>query len=153
MKEETGINKVGLAGALSVLSIGIVFLIYALQYPYASELGPGPGMMPLWLSGILIVLALAYLYSVVKGKDSAEEWPEKKAQLEMAAILGNMAMFVILLPIVGFNLAATLFLFLFLRRSYRWIKSLAISLGVSIFLFLLFTEGFASPLPVNMFGF
>lgn len=153
MEERTGINKVGLAGALCVLGIGLVFFIYSLQYPYESELGPGPGMMPLWLSGILIVLALAYLYSVVKGKDSAEDWPEKKTQIEMALILGNMALFVILLPVIGFNLAATLFLFVFLRRSYRWVKSLAISLGFSIFLFLLFTEGFASPLPVNAFGF
>jgi hypothetical protein len=153
MEERTGINKVGLAGALCVLGIGLVFFIYSLQYPYESELGPGPGMMPLWLSGILIVLALAYLYSVVKGKDTAEDWPEKKAQLEMGLILGNMALFVILLPVIGFNLAATLFLFVFLRRSYHWVKSLAISLGASIFLFLLFTEGFASPLPVNAFGF
>ena len=153
MEERTGINRVGLAGALCVLGIGLVFFIYSLQYPYESELGPGPGMMPLWLSGILIVLALAYLYAVVKGKDTAEDWPEKKAQIEMALILGNMALFVILLPVIGFNLAATLFLFVFLRRSYHWVKSLAISLGVSIFLFLLFTEGFASPLPVNAFGF
>lgn len=32
-------------------------------------------MMPLWLSGLLIVLALAYLTAVFKGKDSAEKWP------------------------------------------------------------------------------
>ena len=46
-----------------------------------------------------------------------------------------------------------LFLFAFLRRNYRWYKSLAISCGTSILLFLLFTKGFATPLPVNMFGF
>lgn len=153
MEEKLGINKVGLSGALSVLAIGLVFFVYSLQYPYESDLGPGAGMLPLWLSGLLILLALAYLYAVIKGKDSAEDWPEWKAQIEMAFILGNMALFVILLPLIGFNLAAALFLFLFLRRSYRWDKSLAISAGVSVFLFLLFTEGFASPLPVNMFGF
>lgn len=153
MQNRPGINTVGLSGAISVLVVGLVFFIYSLQYPYESELGPGPGMMPVWLSGILIILGFAYLYSVLKGKDSAEKWPEKKARMEMGLILGNMALFVALLPLIGFNLSGTIFLFVFLRRAYPWYKSLAISAGASIFLFLLFTEGFASPLPVNMFGF
>ena len=146
-------NKVGLGGAVFVLAIGVIFFGYSLQYPYESELGPGSGMMPLWLSGLLIVLSLAYLAAVFKGKDSSEKWPERKAQLEMLFILGNMALFVLLLPVIGFNLGCILFLFAFLRRNYRWYKSLAIAAGTSVFLFLLFTKGFATPLPVNMFGF
>lgn len=147
------VNRVGLSGALFVLAIGAVFFGYSLQYPYESELGPGSGMLPLWLSGILIVLSLAYLAAVLKGKDSSEKWPERKSQLEMLFILGSMALFVLLLPVIGFNLSCILFLFAFLRRNYSWYKSLGISAFTSILLFLLFTEGFATPLPVNMFGF
>lgn len=146
-------NKVGFSGGVSVLAIGIIFFAYSLQYPYESELGPGPGMLPLWLSGILIVLALAYLYSVIIGKDSAEDWPDKKSQIEMGLILGNMSLFVLLTPVIGFVLSSILFLFIFFRRNYSWFKSLLISAGTSVLLFLLFTEGFATPLPVNMFGF
>jgi putative tricarboxylic transport membrane protein len=146
-------NKVGFSGGVSVLTIGIIFFVYALQYPYESELGPGPGMLPLWLSGILIVLSLAYLYSVILGKDSAEDWPDNKSQIEMGLILGNMSLFVLLTPVIGFVLSSILFLFIFFRRNYHWFKSLMISAGASVFLFLLFTKGFASPLPVNMFGF
>lgn len=146
-------NKVGFSGGVSVLAIGIIFFAYSLQYPYESELGPGPGMLPLWLSGILIVLALAYLYSVIIGKDSSEDWPDKKSQIEMGLILGNMSLFVLLTPVIGFVLSSILFLFIFFRRNYSWFKSLLISAGTSVLLFLLFTEGFATPLPVNMFGF
>lgn len=147
------VNRVGLSGALFVLAIGVIFFGYSLQYPYESELGPGSGMMPLWLSGLLIILSLAYLAAVFKGKDSSEKWPEWKSQLEMLFILGSMSLFVLLLPVIGFNLSCILFLFAFLRRNYSWYKSLAISAFASVFLFLLFTEGFATPLPVNMFGF
>lgn len=147
------VNRVGLGGALFALSIGVIFFGYSLQYPYESELGPGSGMMPLWLSGLLIILSLAYLAAVLKGKDSSEKWPERKSELEMLFILGSMSCFVLLLPVIGFNLSSILFLFAFLRRNYRWYKSLAISCGTSILLFLLFTKGFATPLPVNMFGF
>jgi len=147
------VNRVGLSGALFALTIGVIFFAYSLQYPYESELGPGSGMMPLWLSGLLIVLALAYLAAVFKGKDSAEKWPERKSQLEMLFILGCMSLFVLLLPVIGFNLSCILFLFAFLRRNYSWTKSLGISAFTSILLFLLFTKGFGTPLPVNMFGF
>ena len=54
---------------------------------------------------------------------------------------------------IGFNLSSILFLFAFLRRNYGWLKSLVISSVASTVLFLLFTQGFATPLPVNMFGF
>jgi len=147
------VNRVGLSGALFALTVGVIFFGYSLQYPYESELGPGSGMLPLWLSGILIVLSLAYLAAVFKGKDSSEKWPERKSQLEMLFILGCMSLFVLLLPVIGFNLSCILFLFAFLRRNYSWYKSLGISAFTSILLFLLFTKGFGTPLPVNMFGF
>ena len=147
------VNRVGLSGALFALTIVVIFFGYSLQYPYESELGPGSGMMPLWLSGLLIVLSLAYLVAVLKGKDSAEKWPERKSELEMLFILGSMSCFVLLLPVIGFNLSSILFLFAFLRRNYGWLKSLVISSVASTVLFLLFTQGFATPLPVNMFGF
>lgn len=146
-------NKVGLSGGVFVLAVGLIFFGYSMQYPYESELGPGPGMLPLWLSGILIVLAVAYIVAVLKGKDSAENWPERKAQREMFFIVGSMSLYVLLLPLLGFNLSSILFLFVFFRRNYSWYKSLAIASTASLSLFFLFTEGFATPMPVNMLGF
>ena len=58
------VNRVGLSGALFALTIGVIFFGYSLQYPYESELGPGSGMMPLWLSGLLIVLSGSFEFRV-----------------------------------------------------------------------------------------
>lgn len=146
-------NKLGLSGGISVLIVSIIFFGYSLQYPYASDLGPGPGFWPIWLSGLLIPLSLSYIYSAYKGKDSAEKAPDKKAQKEIFFILTSMGLYVFLLPIIGFNVSSILFLFVFLRKGYNWYTSLGISVVASVFLFLLFTEGFATPLPVNMWGF
>lgn len=146
-------NKVGLSGGIFVLVFSLIFFFYSLEYPYTSELGPGPGMLPVWLAGILVILAIMYLYSVFKGKDSADTAPDKAAQKEMAFILGSMSLYVFLLPILGFNLSSILFLFVFLRKGYNWYISLGISVFTSVFLYLLFTEGFATPMPVNIFGF
>lgn len=150
---EKTVNKVGLSGAISSLLVALGFFFYSLQYPYHSELGPGPGMLPLWLSGILILLSLTYLHSVWKGTDSSEEMPDKKAQREMLFILTSMGLFVLLLPVLGFNIAGSLFLFMFLRRAYTWYTSLAISVGATVFLYLMFTVGFGTPMPHNVLGF
>ena len=146
-------NIVGLSGGFFVLIVSIVFFYSSLELPYSSDLGPGAGFWPLWLSGLLIPLSLSYLYSVYKGKDSAEKAPDKKAQKEMVHILGSMGLYVALLPIIGFNLSSILFLFVFLRKGYSWYMSLGISIVTSVLLFFLFTEGFATPLPVNIWGF
>lgn len=71
----------------------------------------------------------------------------------MLFILGCMSLFVLLLPVIGFNLACILFLFAFLRRNYETDQGLGISAFYVDLLFLLFTKGFGTPLPVNMFGF
>ena len=146
-------NKVGLSGAIFAIIVSLVFLYSSLDLPYSSEIGPGPGFWPLWLSGLLVPLSLAYFYSVLKGKDSAEKAPDKKAKMDMVFILGSMGLYVLLLPYLGFNLASVLFLFVFLRQGYSWYKSLGISVLVAVSLFFLFTEGFATPLPVNIWGF
>ncbi|HWR38529.1 MAG TPA: tripartite tricarboxylate transporter TctB family protein [Patescibacteria group bacterium] len=147
------VNKVGLSGAIFVLIVSSVFVYSSLDLPYASEIGPGPGFWPMWLSGLLIPLSLAYLYSAAKGTDAAEKAPDKKAGMDMIFILGSMSLYVILLPFLGFNLSSIFFLFAFLRKGYSWHKSLGISVAVAVSLFFLFTEGFTTPLPVNTWGF
>lgn len=148
-----GKRMMGVSGGIFVLIISIVFFIYSAEFPFTSELGPGPGFFPRWISGLLIPLSLIYLYSTYRGKDTAAEAPSKAAQKDMAFILVSMGAFVALLPYVGFNITSSLFLFVLLRKGYNWYNSLGIAVAASIILFLLFTEGFATPLPVNAWGF
>ncbi|NTZ16537.1 hypothetical protein EXW96_02790 [Paenibacillus sp. JMULE4] len=53
--------------------IGIVILLFAslilwqsLSLDYYSELGPGPGLLPLWLSAVLMVLSLLFMMKSLK---------------------------------------------------------------------------------------
>lgn len=146
-------NNMGLGGAISVFIVAVIFFCYSLQYPYSSDFGPGPGFWPIWLSGLLGLLSLAYIYSVYQGKDDAEKVPDKKAGKEILFILFCMSLYVMLLPVLGFNISSALFLFVFLRKGYNLATSLGISAGAAVFLYVLFTECFATPLPTNMWGF
>lgn len=77
-----------------------------------------------------------------------------EVELEMLFILGSMSCFVLLLPVIGFNLSSILFLY-----SLSCAETMAGSRAWSFPPWLrrscssLFAQGFATPLPVNMFGF
>lgn len=146
-------SNLGIWGGLSVLFFAIIFFVYSLEYPYSDELGPGPGFLPVWLSGLLIILSLIYIYEAYRGKDSAESMPAREAQKTMAFILMTMILYVVFLPLIGFNLTSTMFLFALLYKAYNWYTSLAISIVTSTFLFLLFAKFLDVQLPVNALGF
>ncbi|MED3661849.1 tripartite tricarboxylate transporter TctB family protein [Ureibacillus terrenus] len=63
--------KTGIIAGVAVLTLGIVSLIISFDYGYYSEIGPGPGFFPVWISGILIVLAILYIIENLRGKMSA----------------------------------------------------------------------------------
>jgi len=143
----------GIWGAAGILVFGIVFFVYSLQFPYTSEIGPGPGLFPLWLSGMLILLGLLYLRNVLKGNDTSEKMPDRKGLRKVLFTIGSMIVYVALLPHLGFTTASTAFLFVLLLKSYRWYVNLAISIGTSAFLYALFALFLGVQLPLNLLGF
>ena len=143
----------GLWGGIAVLTTGLVFFFYSRSYPYVSEYGPGPGMFPRWISGILILLSGFYIFASLKGNDSSDKMPDRKGLLNVLFLIMCMAMFVLLLPVLGFNLCASATLFALLFRAYRWFVNLAISIGSSVSLYAIFSIGLGVRLPVNALGF
>ncbi len=147
-------NRTSIISALCVMAVSIVFFVYSLMYPYRGEdIGPGPGFLPFWLSLILFVLSLSYLYVAVKGEDSVEAMPDRQGKKNIIGILLYMIAFLAVLPWVGFNVASSVFLFVLFIKSYKWHISLLTAVGTSIILFVLFNNFLQVNLPVNMFGF
>ena len=146
-------NKAGLVGGFFTMLVSVVFFAYSLIYPYTSELGPGPGFLPRWLSAILFVLSVAYLCVAFKGEDSAEPMPDRQEWKNILFILLCMILFVALLPLLGFIVTGTAFLYALLIGSYRWQIALPTAVGTSVFLFVLFSVLLKVNLPVNAFGF
>jgi putative tricarboxylic transport membrane protein len=143
----------GVWAGLVVLALALVFFVTSLPYDYTSEYGPGPALFPRWISGLLIVLAALYIGASWKAGHAPHEMPGAKEARNILFIVISMALFVLLLPILGFNACGTLFLFALLFRSYKWYASLAISAGVTAGLYALFAVLLDVRLPLNALGF
>jgi putative tricarboxylic transport membrane protein len=143
----------GFWGGIAVLITGLIFFFYSRFYPYVSEYGPGPGMFPIWLSGFLILLSGFYIFASLKGNDSSDKMPGRKGLLNVLFLILCMAMFVLLLPVLGFNICASATLFAMLFRAYPWFVNLAISIGSSVSLYVIFSIALGVQLPVNTLGF
>jgi len=143
--------QAGAWAGIVFLAIGILFFAYSLIYPYSSEVGPGSGFFPIWISGFLIILALIYIYESVKGNDSAEEIT-KESFTKVLMIVIFMVLFVLFLPIAGFNISGTAFLFAMFFKSYGLVKNLIISLVSTLAIYFLFLL-LGVQLPLNALGF
>jgi putative tricarboxylic transport membrane protein len=145
--------KPGVWAGICLLIFSLVFFTQSLAFPYSITGEPGPGFFPVWLSGILLVLSLLYIYQSIKSKDSdGEPMPKGKPLKNIVCILSYMILYLMLVSFLGFILASTMFLFVLLCRDYKWYFNLGISAGASIFLFLLFNSVLHVSLPVNGFG-
>ncbi len=143
----------GVWGGLVVLALALVFFVTSLPYDYTSEYGPGPGMFPLWISGLLMLLAALYIGASWKAGPAPGAMPGRREARNILFIVISMALFVLLLPTLGFNVCAALFLFALLFRAYRWYAGLAISVGTTAVLYLLFGVLLDVRLPLNALGF
>ncbi|MBC8016027.1 MAG: tripartite tricarboxylate transporter TctB family protein [Sporomusaceae bacterium] len=144
----------GLWAGLVILLYAITIFYQSLSLDYSSRLGPGPGFFPRWLSGILIVLTIFYLLDSLKNNvvSLRKLLPEGRALNNMAAMLGGLVVFTLIVNYTGFVIAGSVLLFSMFIREYRWYYAVGSSVALSIILFVLFQSLLGVSLPTNDFG-
>jgi putative tricarboxylic transport membrane protein len=143
------------------LYVGFVLLIYSvvmvwqsLTLDYYTAFGPGPGFFPLWISILLLVLSILYLWESTKKEIIllSKILPKGKDLRKILAVLGSVVLFMILVNFTGFVIAGSLLLFLLFIKEYKWYQGIALSISISILLFYIFNTLLNVPLPANAFG-
>jgi putative tricarboxylic transport membrane protein len=149
-----GKQNAGVWAGVVVLIFSSIIFWQSLSLKYTTNFGPGPGMFPRWLTAILIILSLIYIWQSIKKEvfRIAEVFPKGKDLGNVFSVLISVVVFMVIVNFTGFVIASTVLLFIVLRREFKWHIGLAISLFTSIVLFLLFKAFFNIPLPVNVLG-
>lgn len=141
--------------------ISVFFLLYggvifreAISMDYYSDYGPGPGLLPLWVSGMIIFSSLCYLLVTLKKEIIlfSSILPKGEGLKNVIVTVSAFLLFVILVPYTGFVISSTLMLFLMFKRGYKWYWSLGLSAVVTGIVFFVFDVLLQVPLPVNEYG-
>ena len=130
--------------SLVVLLIGVVFLVYNLKYTLGQWANPGPGVFPLMVGGVWVVLAVWHLVSVLrKHKAPARETlqeSEAKGRTKALFMIGALVFYLLIVKWAGFFVRTFLFVIISSRLAgaREWGRPLALSIGINLFCYLLF---------------
>lgn len=136
-----------------VLLFSIVFFITSFGYDYMSDAAPGPGFLPRWASGFLIICTIIYIVKSLKTPGNITILNDKKGLKKIINLFLALIVFAITLTTLGFTIACALMLFMIFRLELKWYTSLITAIITAVILFIVFYYWLMLPFPINSFGF
>ena len=112
--------------------------------------GPEPGYFPFYIGLLICVSAVVNLVGAFTAAKAGNKAFVEVDQLKLVlAVLVPSAIYVALIGWIGIYVASILFIGFFMRwlGKYEWWKLAAVSIGNSIFFFVIFEVWFKIPLP------
>ena len=165
--EETRAARVlRLTAPLLLLVLAAAIIWNSLGLGYWTPLGPGPGLLPLWLAVLLAVLSAIWLVQQFRGTSPSpaedeepvagvdslpEETDEPVKPGVVVAIVVSLVVLTAMLEVLGFQLSMLLFLIFHLKvlGRRRWLLTLVLSAVGSFGVYTLFAQVLSVNLPVS----
>ena len=148
-------NKAGVWVGIVILVFAGAFLAKSLTYNYYGKFGPGPGLLPVWVFGTLVLFSLAFIFDSMKsqGLHIRDILPTGQGLKKVLSIFVSLILFIIAAPYTGYCIASVLMLLILFAPSYQWYSNLLISVAVTAVIFYVFNSLLSVPLPINSYGF
>jgi putative tricarboxylic transport membrane protein len=130
--------------SLALVLFGAVFLLYDTKYPLDELANPGPGVFPLLVGAVLVILTLWQLVRSFRRTGQVRTGAETLSRNgNEARVLLMVAVFIVyLLAVTWVGFFASNFLFVIvssrLLGAKGWKGPVLLSLGIDIFCYLLF---------------
>ena len=154
---DSGSRSVVSSKAMDVTVAAILFAFGALVVYDSSRLGarwaedgPQSGYFPFYIGLLVCISSIVNLVLALRVNAAASESCVSAEQLKAVLSVAVPSLFyVALIQFLGIYVASTVFIVFFMLwlGKYGWLKSSAVSVGVSVAFFVLFEVWFKVPLP------
>jgi len=137
--------------AIVFFLIGVVMIVdnYTLGAGWAKD-GPQAGYFPLRIGAIICIASVVVLLQSLYGKNRSTKAfvTGERFKLVLRMFVPTIA-YVLAIQLAGIYVASVLFIGAFMRLMghYSWLKSLVVSISVTVMLFWMFEVQFLVPLP------
>ena len=138
--------------AILFLAFGLVVMIGSLKLGanWGAD-GPEAGYFPFYISLIILISSTVTLYqAVIANKNNeTESFVDREPLKQVMAVLLPAIIFVLGVQLIGIYVASALYIAIFMvwLGKYAVWKAIAVSIGVTIALYLMFEFWFQVPLP------
>jgi hypothetical protein len=138
--------------AILFLAFGLTVMIGSLKLgaSWGSD-GPEAGYFPFYISLIILLSSTATLYqaAIVNKKKKTESFVDSEPLKQVMAVLLPAIVFVLGVQLIGIYVSSAIYIAIFMvwLGKYPIWKAIAVSVGVSIALYLMFEFWFQVPLP------
>jgi putative tricarboxylic transport membrane protein len=141
--------EIGIAAIILLFGLVVVIDSYRLGARWGDD-GPQPGYFPFYVGLLICASSVAILMRAVRNSALAEESFVSRGELKkILTVLVPTIVYVALIAWLGFYVASTLYIAYFMWQlgKYSWLKTVPVSVGVSVVFFLIFEIWFSVPLP------
>jgi len=140
---------------LVLLLFGAGYLVYSTEYPVGAWNNPGPRVFPLFVGGVLVILAFGHFIQSLRSRKSEEReeiaQPTKKplGASRPLFLAGVFVVYILMIEGVGFFVSTVAFVVMSSRLmgAKDWVRPLGLALGVALFCYLLFEVWLKLSLP------
>ncbi len=150
-KSAFGVRAAEVVVAAAFFALGAIVIFDSVRLGFGWQVdGPQAGYFPFYIGAIVCVSALVNLAAALAAsKDSNPAFVEVGQLKLVLSVLVPTAVYVGLIGWIGIYAASALFVALFMRwlGKYTWLKVAAVSIGNSVFFFVIFETWFKIPLP------
>ena len=138
--------------ALLFMAVGLIVMVGSLKLgaSWGSD-GPEAGYFPFYISLIILLSSAVTLYqaAIVDKKKKTESFVDKESFKQVMAVLLPAVVFVLGVQLIGIYISSVFYIAIFMvwLGKYPIWKAIAVSVGVSVALYLMFEFWFQVPLP------
>lgn len=147
-----GTRAMEIITALIFLAVGLTVMIGSIKLgaSWGSD-GPEAGYFPFYISLIILLSSSVTLYQAVVVDRKKEDTPfvEKEPLRQVMAVLIPAFIFVLFMQLIGIYVSAAAYIIVFMvwLGKYPIWKAVAVGVGVSVALYMMFEYWFQVPLP------